>query len=339
MPLWVQIGLGAVVGGLLMLMLLVVGIKLFLRRFLSKLAGQLEDLALSYVPVRIHLQPSSAVEWKDAQDVQQAVREVTQAGFESLGTFTIEEMGFVRLQGFLSRDNTAYAVVWEHDKAGVWVDLVCKYEDGALLTFANLKPTGLDGREGHTKSYRPGSPRELAEAFFRERRQVGLISLSQASFVTDLEQSYADEIDWRNARGGPSREEVVRVAELSGQTLTPESLEQTLQMQRRQAMEGLREGLIDRYLGTLPGPERARLDEGDLVVVHDKLPAEMLIEEMDTLRKGAVPGSGTPRQEFASFNDALEEGRRCARLGTVAVPLEADLYLAPAGVRRTRKGC
>lgn len=181
MPVWVQIGLGMVVGGLLMLLLLVVGIKLFLRRFLSKLAGQLEDLALSYVPVRIHLQPASAIEWKQAQAVQQAVREVAEAGFESLGTFTIEEMAFVRLQGFLSQDNTAYAVVWEHDKAGVWVDLVCKYEDGNLLTFANLKPTGIDGREGHTKSYRPGSPRELVEAFFRERRQLGLKSLTRAS--------------------------------------------------------------------------------------------------------------------------------------------------------------
>ena len=154
-----------------------------------------------------------------------------------------------------------------------------------------------------------------------------------------MQQAYADETDWRNARGGPTREEVLRVAESSGQKVTQEDVERTLELQRRQAMEGLREGLIARYLDTLAEPERARLEEGDLVVVHDKLPAEMLTEEMDTLQAGATPGSGTPRDEFARFNDRLEEGRRCTRLGTVAVPLEAELYLAPAGVRRTCKGC
>ncbi len=339
MPVWIQVGLGVVAGGFLMLLVLVVGIKLAARRFLSKLASQLEELALSYVPVRIHLQPASEIEWKQVAAVQQAAQEVTEAGFESLGTFTIEEMGFVRLQGFVARDQTAYAVIYEHDKAGVWVDLVCDYEDGTSLTYANLKPTGMEGRPGHLKTFRPGSARDLVTAFLRERRQDGLKLLSASSFVTDLQQAYADETDWRNARGGPTREEVLRVAESSGQKVTPEDVERTLQMQRQQAMEGLREGLIARYLDTLAEPERARLEEGDLVVVHDKLPVEMLTEEMDTLQAGATPGSGTPRDEFARFNDRLEEGRRCTRLGTVAVPLEAELYLAPAGVRRTCKGC
>jgi hypothetical protein len=166
---------------------------------------------------------------------------------------------------------------------------------------------------------------------FQQRNREGVQPVDPAAFTRLIEDSYADEMDWRNAKGGPTEAEVRAVAASSGQSLTPELLESTLRNHRCRAMEGLREGLVDRWLRTVPEAERQELESGALPAVHDRLTPE----ELERIARPLLSPEETlppelrslsPREAYQRLNAGAPEEKRSRKLGTVSVPLEADIY-------------
>lgn len=351
MTIFLQV-LGAI---FLTLVLLVVGAFFYIRgrirRGLKEFAEGLEELAEigdAETPVRIHLRRRELLEWNDAATVEEQAAALRGLGFQDAGRYEVPEIAALRLEALTQPETSVYGVVYEHDRAGIWIDLVSRYEDGTSVTYASTgQGGGLDQRPGHSVTRHDGMPAaELYRRLLAERPGRPLSAVSEAAFPRAFEQAYADSIDWRNSRGGPTDEELRAVAAASGRPLSEETLELLREQMRAKALAGLEASLRERFLEetAMPAAEWEEIRER-VVFIHDRMTREGVAETFTTWtaeecgeeeedeedeedeREFEVP-EGTPRQAFAALNAGLPEERRFRKIGEVSRPVEADVYCA-----------
>src|SRR5262249_28466764 len=96
-----------------------------------------------------------------------------------------------------------YAAIYEHPKAGVWMNLVVLHEDGTSITFSTTRDRGLEKRPGHPIVYSPGATAEqiyslaMRQSPTNETRKA----LSAPSVVSEFEKAWADGVRWRKSLG------------------------------------------------------------------------------------------------------------------------------------------
>jgi hypothetical protein len=190
--------------------------------------------ARSKSPKRIHLRRADDFALRDPSGVETLVGPLVGAGFTAAGTFVIEEIGLA-VRFLNGRDDGLYAAIYDkHPAAGTWVDVVTLYEDGTSLTVNNLaKPSALDERPSHRKVRIAGAgAAEALDAMKRERHRDAKrgLRLTDADLPARFEKAYADEMDWRDARGGPTEAEIRRIAAASGRMLTDEEVKRAREM-------------------------------------------------------------------------------------------------------------
>jgi len=146
-------------------------------------------------------------------EARAAVESFTRRGFQLLGSYTIPEMKNLPVHFLTKQDESAIAVVYEHSQAGVWCDLVCRYQDGRSFTITNAKMGGsLEPRPGHTTLRVPGlTPAALHMRFGRERPAAPPAAFRPDDVAQIFAQAYADETAWRKSKG-LSRDEVAAAA-------------------------------------------------------------------------------------------------------------------------------
>src|SRR5439155_11675653 len=123
----------------------------------------------------------------------------------------------------------------------------------------SAKGSELRQRPGHPSIRAPGlDAAALYERFMAERPPGEMKATVPEAFPSEFERAYADGIDWRNSLGGPTEEEVRGAGGHGG---SDQAVQATMANRRRQAIEGLQKGLIERYLEAsgLPPEEQARL--------------------------------------------------------------------------------
>jgi hypothetical protein len=304
-----------------------------------KAAAGAMTAAGSMTPSRISLATEDEPEWEDEDAVHALADELPKLGFKDAGTFAVEEIPGLKLWAWVDPPGGLYSVVYEHPVAGVWMDYVTYYQDGTSLTGSNSTRGGrLDQRPGHAKLYAPGADaRTLHQRMVSERPGGPRKTPSAAEFPAAFEKAYADEMAWRDSRGGPTEREVRAVAAMSGDDYDDGVIEATRQLMQRQALDRLGETLRERFLeeSAMPAAEWERVRDR-VVIVHDRLTPEMLADAVNELSEEEVdpsdfPEEAPPRRSFASYNDQLPPGRRFRKLGTLKEPLEAEVYCAPEG--------
>ncbi|MBT9582502.1 hypothetical protein IV102_04075 [bacterium] len=265
-------------------------------------------------PVRIHLKPIGP------DKVVEPAHELLKLGFVEVGSFFVPELPGLEVRGLLHEREPVSAVLYHKESAPCWMDLSCRYADGTSFTLTTLPASGLDERPGQACLRMVGqSPAELWARMVSDR-PPGLVHKPRAdNFQNDFETSYALATDWRLARGGPTESEVRAVAA----PLSEEELQSTLRACHEQAMADLSEVLLIHFLQqSSPPPEEKRRWYCRVVAIHDLLsPAELGVL--------SVTGEGSPRQLFRAANEARPPARRWEKIGSVSLPLEADLYLHP----------
>lgn len=326
----------------LLFLVLIVGAFLVIRWKLKQFVKGLEGLATdSFVtPSRIRLVPEANLVWKDPTGARALLDDFRTLGFAEAGTFLVPELSALRLHALSKLDDAAYAVVYEHDQAGVWIDIVTRYQDGTSVTYSTARQGGeLDQRPGHSCTRDPeASPSALFRRFLAERPRRPMETVGPDEFVERFEQHYADSMDWRNARGGPTEEEIRAIAEASGGDVSEETIKAIREQKRTEAMEGLREALHERFLkaSTLSAGEWEDVRER-LVIIHDQLTQAEVGQLFDQwVGDGEVSSSRpkeavgtTAREFFAALVELAPASREFRMLGTVSDPLEADVYAAP----------
>ena len=337
----------------LCLLMLVLWLKWLTRKLgkslgdsLSGLAELAEKMQGAVPPLRIKLEPLEAVDWRDSDEAEALIEPLRVAGFQEIGGFAMEP-GEVTMQAFQLPEENAYAIVYEHPQASVWLDLVTRYRDGSKLTYATLADTLLDRAENNVIRYFEGMPGdELLKRFLAERPAKPMEPVPAGDFAAFFEQAYAENMDWIIARGGPTEEEIRRHCEKRGQEWTP-LLASAIRARWASAIdEFYGEQLQERFL-TDSGVNAGRWERirERVVFIHDHMaPArlEALCEQeydededddglYDTRPASSAldDGDSSPRRLFARWNRGRGSGERYEKIGEVAAPVAADVYLSP----------
>lgn len=324
-----------------LLLLLLWGLKLVLLWALKRnLTGLADQLKYTVVPPRVHLVRQPVVAWKDAPAVESLAQPLRDAGFEEAGFFETREMDYLRVLGLAHPGECLYAAIYEHDAAGVFMDLVTRYEDGTSFTYSTAAQGGeLRERPGHRCVREPGlGAAELLRRMLAERPQASMSPATPEHFQADFERAYAESMDWRNSQPFDP-EEVRRTA---GRDLTEEELDELREAHETRAYEGLNEALRDRFSQqvVMTGSEWNRVQHR-LLFIHDRLTVEQVAALFgewydDRLKDNEArvnPDFTTeaPRPAFARVNAGLPAERQFRKLGEVAEPVPADVYVAPEG--------
>lgn len=316
------IALGGILGVLLLVGLFKLGLWYLKRRLKAWATGLVEGLQTVSVPVpaRITLRSQGILAaWKDVAGASREISELKRLGFEEIDSYTIEQMPGFHMAALLHPEHQVWGVVNEHPQAGLWTDLNCRYPDGSSFTVASAPETGIDQHPRHRNVKVPGGSAEQLLARLLADRPEGPAALSPAQFVHDFEEGYAEVMDWRLARGGPTPDEVRSVAALRGQVLTEEELATTMLIQRGQRVAEL-DSLLERLFleqSAMPASEWRQL-EGRVIYIYDDLTEEEL-----SARVGQeLPPGGTPRQRAEGHFE---------KLGVVRGPVEADVLIGPDG--------
>jgi hypothetical protein len=170
-------------------------------------------MANASTPVRIKTVPKPTDKrWNNPEAVARAREFFEEQRFDWVGDVALEPMEDVFASLLVDRDGFA-AVVYDHPKVGVWVDVVARYHERGGLTASNASQGGhLESPPFSQKFFVSAGTPEQVWATFQDRVRAVPAEvrqpLTRENIVRSFETAYADEIDWRNAQGGPTEDEV-----------------------------------------------------------------------------------------------------------------------------------
>jgi hypothetical protein len=338
MPTWVIVLCAALGGGLTVLLIAYLALRYFLRKFLT-------GLAAAGAPVRIQVVPKTDEQpWKNGKAVAEARRFFEGRDFQWVGDFALQPMLGAYASMLVNPDGVA-AVVYDHAAVGMWVDVVLIYRERGGLTVSSVPLGGkLESPPFSHKHYLPkGTPQQVLELFQDKAQRVSQherLPLTRDNIIKRFETAYADEMDWRNAQGGPSVEEIRSVTAESHPRAKDEEIQQTAALQATMANAALLEGLQDRFGQSMTADQHLRFRLEDLVFVHSRLTFEELqgyVEsyvEDDEYEVMALPDACrglAPLEAFAKLQTLLPEVVRFEKVGSLDFPLPTDVYRPPSG--------
>jgi len=205
-------------GVALVLFLFRFGKRLLMLLFLRKVGRvALKDVgqrAVDKQPDSIHLVQKNHA-WKDETAIRNLISPIQTLGFQDAGHYEIPEMPQLVLQFLFKKDESIAAAVYEHQKAGTWIDFFTHYLDGSSFTITSLRDRGLQKRRQKQIVHAPGlNSGTLYHRFVKERPPGDMKPVTADSVVKMFEDAYAADIAWR--RGHPiTPEEVARVIQTS----------------------------------------------------------------------------------------------------------------------------
>jgi hypothetical protein len=164
------------------------------------------------VPNEIHLEPATMIMWKDEDKWREAYNALESRGFRHAGNYRVPEIG-VDVQFLLSDQDRAMSCIYNHPAAGVFMDIVTRYDDGTSVTFANRAASGLDQHpQLQNRFLGEIPPAELIERALHERPQQPMRVIREEDIVPDFCRVWKEYKEWRNKRG-TTAEEVERIYE------------------------------------------------------------------------------------------------------------------------------
>ncbi|HVP14600.1 MAG TPA: hypothetical protein VMS88_03590 [Terriglobales bacterium] len=197
---------------ILFLAFLVLGYPL--RRVLVALAAgrAVGKAALQGQPDRIELREANLQSWKDPDAAQRLTEPLILLGYEQAGSFTVPQLPGVVVRLLVHVRECVLACVYEHPRAGHWVELVTRYVGGTSFTVTGSPDSGLAPRPGHTVIHLPGTaPAALHERLLASRPPSGKEEVDASRARRNFEEAFAEGMAWRKSHG-VSTGEVVKIA-------------------------------------------------------------------------------------------------------------------------------
>jgi hypothetical protein len=162
------------------------------------------------IPNEIHLEPATMIMWKDEEKWREAYNALEHRGFRHAGNYRVVEIG-VDVQFLIHDRECALACIYNHPVAGVFMDLVTRYQDGGCVTFANRAASGLDQHPQLQNRFLGDiPPAELIERALTERPQKPMREIRDQDLAPDFCRVWKEYKEWRNKRG-TTAEEVERI--------------------------------------------------------------------------------------------------------------------------------
>ena len=354
----------AFVAFLLLIVIIVLIIRWKLRRFLSKLTDLADSFQDPVPPFRIKLEPDDEPSWKHLADVAKLDRELAELGFGHIGDFCIGPLG-IPIKAYWHAEKATCAVVYDHPVAGAWCDLVRRYADGTAFTYASCPAHGMDAPPKKTTKFFPQeSLKQISEELWTDSPLAGAVIVKPEGFPKLFEKVYAEEMNWRMQRGGPTAEEVRRICAKQEQECTDEIVEQIQQQWRTRIADFLSERQLSRFRQISDMSRRELEDlEDRIVVIHNRMLPEGILasvegdfypdhggeeeddddDEDDDDRQQRHRWNAllakvrqwckaeSPRQAFHHLLEECQKTKSFRHLGTVDKPIGGDVWLRPEG--------
>lgn len=313
-------------------------VRRFARNMEQTLGGFTKTMAAASTPSRIQLLRMAQPDWVEEEDVEDQRAPLPELGFQLVGAYQVEELDDLALEAWVNKSKSVTAVIYEHPSSGVWTDFVTRYLDGGRVTFTNgSRGGGVEHAPGHElQRFTDLVPKELFRKFLFGRPLKSMEPVDPESFAASFEKAYADEMDWRNSRGGVTEDEIRAIAQLSGETYDETTIKAARKLAEEHAMEQLQDAVLERFLKQTTMSAFEWEDVRDrTVVVHDRMSphyfAEFLSNLLDDETHPEIDGTPetAPRRMFESLNEGFAEEGKFKMLGTVNEPVVADVYASP----------
>lgn len=311
----------------------------FIRKKLQAFAKQMELAAHASVP-RINLVRLNDAEPDVRKAMEPMVKELGGMGFAPAGMYSIEEMPGFTIAAMIKHDDNICAVAYHNPDLGTWVDLWGKYGEETSLTVSTAPAGGeLDQMPGHKKIFLKGAT--VAEAWkkFVDGKAGDFLEISPGQFKRIYEESYAEDMDWRQERGGATIEEIRRIADNMEGDFTDEEVELARRQIELQASQRLEEECIRQYL-EVSGMSALKWQEmsEDVFAVHEKMSGtevfelffdmiHMNDEQMDRIEDMAKEGRSSLEMADQVML-IIPTGRLYEKLGEVDKPVSAYIFRA-----------
>ena len=150
---------------------------------------------LSEQPERIDLLRVADPKWPHDDARKLAETQLASAGFAEAGVYVVREMPELTLGLHAHVSEKAYAILYDHPRAGFWSEFVTRYEDGTLATFTTLEPAEVDMPEGSVLVAEPKlSVTLLWKRMLADRPQKPMLDCNRARAAQDFEKGYAESV-------------------------------------------------------------------------------------------------------------------------------------------------
>ncbi len=289
---------------------------------------------------RIHLDKKIGIDWQQPDKVRALVQPLFARGFKTGGFFVVPEMPGLSMQAVVNPDNGAFGAIYEYPKRGVWIDLVFRFEDGGGITCTTSPWPSLEDRPGFPKFRQDEQDSiKLYELLMRERpadRKIVLVKIED--FAALFEKAYADEMDWRAAKGMSERELRDTAAGTGHANASANALSFAQTIHDVQQLRNRDQSLRERFAAQqkIPAVDWTAM-EAKVIVVHDRLPVDSIRGQFEKLSKAAgfslvLPDASitSTRHQFEALNAQIPNGKGFTKLGEVTIdPLTADVWRSP----------
>lgn len=189
------------------------GVFALLRRGLRKVLVRVAiregvpDKALAGLAGTIHLVPRPGHAWSDPAAHEAMAEPLRALGFFDVGPFEIPELPGTFLALSVQVADRAACAIYDHPKAGPWIEFFAHYADGQRATATSRPSTGLDPAPGTTTIHAPGvATAALYRQFLHGRPKGELVEMTPQGVAARFEAAYASAMAWRKQKGISEKE-------------------------------------------------------------------------------------------------------------------------------------
>lgn len=187
--------------------------KLIVRQVARVAFSEVGKHALAKVPEQIQLVRATSPIWTDEAAMQQQASPLVRAGFNDLGTYTVDKMPGALVRMLFQPQTYVSAQVCEHPKAGGWTEFATRYGDGSSDFLTTMPDQGIVPPpfvRTH-RAARGTATDSLYQQHLQQRKSTGIKPVSQNDVVHEFEDAYMRYMIWKNNKG-LKPEEVAQVA-------------------------------------------------------------------------------------------------------------------------------
>jgi hypothetical protein len=169
--------------------------------------------AVTKLPEFVRLSPVESPLWTNEELVRQQAEPLLRCGFQEVGVYSVDKMPGVLIRILCEPQASVAAHIYDHPRAGSWLEMVTRYNDGSTHAVTTLPPTGMRHPDWFRKIQADKAMRtdKIYEKFLPVRQQLGIKVVGAEDVVAEFEDVYRKLALWRQ-EAGISAEEVAHVA-------------------------------------------------------------------------------------------------------------------------------
>jgi len=196
---------------ILFLVALLIMWKLFGKRIVALLMvrtaarGALNHLgkkAIDAQPDFVNLARDEFPQFTNPAGIDELKNPLLASGFDYVGTFTVDKIPGVKIAMLVKPDDYVTAYIHEHVKAGIWIELVTRYQDGGTHSLTTLPATGIQPPPFVQTIRAAKAPAgDLVRRLIGGRRSGDMKRVAASDAVADFEENYAKYILWQKNKG------------------------------------------------------------------------------------------------------------------------------------------